>query len=257
MVGRRRSGRLPTDREGVRWRRRSWSACGSDAADELDGAIRSALREAGASRRGRGTVSGALSRGRAARGGADSGDGSDAVALGDRDCSIQRRHQKVVEEAPAFGINTSRPQLHQHAVNIAREVGLSGLATVEFLLARSGELAFIEINPRLQVEHTVTEQVTGLDLVEIQLSLAHGGSLPQPVEPRGHAIQARLYAEDPARDFAPSPGLIRVLEWPRGAGMRVDAGYEAGDTVPSFYDSLVGKLIVWGETRQVALERLR
>src|SRR5690606_31589252 len=117
------------------------------------------------------------------------------------------------------------------------------LATVEFLLGQDGTLAFIEVNPRLQVEHTVTEAVTGMDLVEIQLELTEGGPLPEPVVPHGHAIQARLYAEDPARDFLPSPGAIRVLKWPEEEGLRIDAGYAAGDTVHPIYDPLIAKLI--------------
>ena len=227
------------------------------APGELEGAIRSALREAGASGAGNALYLERYLEGARHVEAQVAGDGVDAVALGDRDCSVQRRHQKVVEEAPAFGIGATRAELCRHAVNVAREVGLRGLGTVEFLLGHDGELAFIEINPRLQVEHTVTEEVTGLDLVELQLGLAEGGGLPELTAPCGHALQARLYAEDPARGFAPSPGLIRVLEWPHGAGVRVDAGYEAGDNMPSFYDSMVGKLIVWGADRDTAIERLR
>lgn len=223
----------------------------------LSGAIESALREAGAS--GAGTrlyLERYLAVGRHVEVQV-AGDGRDAIALGDRDCSIQRRHQKVVEEAPAFGLaDNQRSSLHRHAIAIAREVGLRGVGTVEFLLASDGELAFIEINPRLQVEHTVTEEVTGLDLVEVQLTLAAGGPLPEPREPRGHAIQARLYAEDPFNHFSPSPGTIPLLAWPRIAGLRVDAGFVSGDSVPSQYDALIGKLIVHGTDRQHALALL-
>lgn len=183
------------------------------------------------------------------------GDGTSVVALGDRDCSLQRRHQKVIEEAPAPGIAPETRQLaHRSAVAICQEVGLNGVATVEFLLGGDGTLAFIEVNPRLQVEHTVTEEVTGLDLVEVQLDIANGGSLPQPVEPKGHAIQARLYAEDASRDFLPSPGEIAILDLPDN--IRIDAGFAAGDTVSAGYDPMIAKLIAHGETRDAAIRKL-
>lgn len=185
------------------------------------------------------------------------GDGTQAVALGDRDCSLQRRHQKVIEEAPAPGLpDRTRAQAHSSAVAIAREVGLKGVATVEFLLRNAGTLAFIEVNPRLQVEHTVTEEVTGLDLVAIQLQIATGGPLPEPVRSTGHAIQARLYAEDPFRDFLPSPGMIQVLDWPECDGLRIDAGYASSDQVPGNYDPLIAKLISHAPDRAAAIDIL-
>jgi acetyl/propionyl-CoA carboxylase alpha subunit len=229
----------------------------ADDAGAVEAAIRSALREAGASAAGTTLYLERYLEGARHVEVQVAGDGTDAVAIGDRDCSIQRRHQKVVEEAPAFGLSdTLRRDLHGYAVAMTREVGLLGVGTVEFLLSREHELFFIEINPRLQVEHTVTEEVTGMDLVEIQLQLAGGGSLPEPVQPRGHAIQARLYAEDPLHDFAPSPGEIRLLEWPSQPGLRIDAGYESGDVVPSFYDSMIGKLIAQASDRAAAITGL-
>lgn len=227
-----------------------------DAAS-LDGAVHSALREAGASGAGTRLYLERFLFGARHVEVQVSGTGRDAVALGDRDCSIQRRHQKVVEEAPAFGLSpTLREQLHGYAVAMAREVGLRGVGTVEFLLSGDGELFFIEVNPRLQVEHTVTEEVTGLDLVAVQLDLAFGDRLPEPVHPTGHAIQARIYAEDPFHGSIPTPGRIDDLRWPRGAGIRVDAGYASGDTIPSTYDAMIGKIITWGNDREAAIERL-
>jgi acetyl/propionyl-CoA carboxylase alpha subunit len=227
------------------------------SASHLSDAIESALREAGASAAGTRVYLERYLEGARHVEVQVAGNGEDAVALGDRDCSIQRRHQKVIEEAPAFGLSESlRESLHDYAVAITREVRLRGLGTIEFLLGRDGALAFMEINPRLQVEHTVTEEVTGLDLVEIQLDLIEEPTLPEPVEPHGHAMQARLYAEDPTAGFVPSPGEIRVLAWPHLPNLRVDAGYAAGDTVPSFYDPLVAKIITWGLDREAALDRL-
>ncbi|HYI15606.1 MAG TPA: biotin carboxylase N-terminal domain-containing protein [Thermomicrobiales bacterium] len=229
----------------------------AQSASATDEAIRSALREAGASAAGTTLYLERFVEGARHVEVQVAGDGTGAVALGDRDCSIQRRHQKVVEEAPAFGLSDAlRRDLHAYAVAMAREVSLLGVGTVEFLLSRDSELFFIEINPRLQVEHTVTEEVTGLDLVEVQLRLAEGGSPPEPKAPRGHAIQARLYAEDPLHGFAPSPGEIRLLEWPRLPGLRVDAGYQSGDVVPTFYDAMVGKLIVHAPDRTAAIARM-
>lgn len=185
------------------------------------------------------------------------GDGVDAVALGDRDCSLQRRHQKVIEEAPAPGLSDAeRAELWAHAVLLAREIGLRSLATVEFLHAADGAFYFLEINPRLQVEHTVTEQVTGLDLVAIQLTLITGGSLPEPVTSHGHAIQARLYAEDPFQNFLPSPGRFTTLHYPRLPELRIDYGYETGDEFPSHYDPLIAKLISHGVDRTTAIADL-
>lgn len=225
--------------------------------DDVEGAIASALREAGASAAGTRVYLERYLEGARHVEVQVAGNGARAVAIGDRDCTIQRRHQKVFEEAPAFELPVeTRAALHAHAVAMTESVGLRGLATVEFLMGADGTLAFIEVNPRLQVEHTVTEEVTGLDLVAIQLGLLASDDLPGESPPRGHAIQARLYAEDPTHGFAPSPGEVTLLDWPVLPGLRVDAGYQAGDSVPSFYDSLVAKVITHAPDRDAALRRL-
>lgn len=186
------------------------------------------------------------------------GDGNHAIALGDRECSLQRRHQKVIEEAPAPNLPSAvREQIMAFAVAVATAVKLISLATVEFLYSGDGTIAFIEVNPRLQVEHPVTEAVTGLDLVTLQLDIAAGKPLPElaPVS-RGHAIEARLYAEDPARQFLPDPGKLTVFSMPQFPNVRVDAGYAPGDRVPDRYDPLLAKIISWGPERGSALARL-
>jgi len=187
------------------------------------------------------------------------GDGSRALAVGDRECSLQRRHQKVIEEAPAPNLpDEARRRLHEYAVIVSEAVGLTSLATVEFLYGADGTIAFMEVNPRLQVEHPVTELVTGIDLVALQLDVADGGPLPaRAPAPHGHAIEARLYAEDPAGHFLPSPGRLDVLALPRGPRLRVDAGYAAGDTVPGRYDPLIAKLVASGANRDAAVAGLR
>ncbi|HEU5424180.1 MAG TPA: biotin carboxylase N-terminal domain-containing protein [Nitrolancea sp.] len=187
------------------------------------------------------------------------GDGQRAIAIGERECSLQRRHQKVIEEAPAANLpEPDRGRLFAYAVAVAEAVGLRNLATIEFLYGQDGTIAFIEVNPRLQVEHPVTELVSGLDLVALQLDLAAGGQLPASLPaPRGHAVEARLYAEDPAREFLPSPGPLAVFAPPELPGLRVDAGYQRGDRVPEHYDPLLAKLVGSGATRVEALDRLR
>ncbi len=187
------------------------------------------------------------------------------VALGERDCSVQRRHQKLVEEAPAPGLDQDRRrQLHELGVAVARTVGLRNAATAEFLLTPEGEFWFLEVNARLQVEHGVTELVTGLDLVHEQLWLAAGQPLSEAVraaaaaahQPSRHALEIRLSAEDPAHEFAPAPGIISRWRMPAGPGVRVDAGVEEGSTVSPDYDPLLAKVLVVAADRATALARM-
>jgi acetyl/propionyl-CoA carboxylase alpha subunit len=191
-------------------------------------------------------------------------DGS-VVALGERDCSIQRRHQKLVEEAPAPGLTTDeRAALHGMAVSIASAAGLSNAATAEFLREPDGQFQFLEVNTRLQVEHGVTELVSGVDIVREQFNLAAGLPLSDAVReaaaraatPAGHAIEVRITAEDPGRDFAPTPGPIRRWVMPSGPGVRVDTAIESGDRVPPEYDNLIAKVMVHAGDRATAIDRL-
>ena len=181
------------------------------------------------------------------------------VHLGDRDCSVQRRHQKLLEEAPAPNLPPPlREALHAAAVLVARNIGYRSAGTVEFLFD-GRDFYFLEMNTRLQVEHTVTEAITGLDLVEWQLRVAAGEPLPlaqAQIRCDGHAIEARVCAEDPWRDFLPSAGTLQLAQWPRGESVRVDAGFADGDSVPSVYDSLLGKVIAWAPVREQAAFRL-
>jgi acetyl/propionyl-CoA carboxylase alpha subunit len=188
------------------------------------------------------------------------------IALGERDCSLQRRHQKLVEEAPAPGLTPDeRRHLHELAVRVATAAGLRNAATAEFLRAPDGAFYFLEVNTRLQVEHGVTELVSGLDIVREQLWLAAGRPLSeaalaaaaQAPEPAGHAIEVRLSAEDPGRDFAPTPGRVGRWVMPSGPGVRVDTGIEAGDRVPPDYDNLIAKVMVHAGDRDAAIDRLR
>ncbi|KMT54963.1 acetyl/propionyl/methylcrotonyl-CoA carboxylase subunit alpha [Pseudomonas fildesensis] len=181
--------------------------------------------------------------------------------LNERDCSIQRRHQKVVEEAPAPGLSVAqRKAMGEAAVRAAQAIGYVGAGTVEFLLDARGEFFFMEMNTRLQVEHPVTEAITGLDLVAWQIRVAQGEKLPitqEQVPLIGHAIEVRLYAEDPANDFLPATGHLTLYrESAAGPGRRVDSGVEQGDSVSPFYDPMLGKLIAWGEDREQARLRL-
>lgn len=180
------------------------------------------------------------------------------VHLGERDCSVQRRHQKVLEEAPSPAVDeTLRAKMGAAAMAVAKEIGYIGAGTIEFLLDREGHFYFMEMNTRLQVEHPVTELVTGLDLVEWQLRVARGERLPKRQEEirfKGHSIEARLCAEDPANDFLPRTG--KVLLWNAGGGARFDVMLQEGMEVSPYYDSMLGKVIVWGETREAALEQL-
>ena len=181
--------------------------------------------------------------------------------LGERDCSIQRRHQKLVEESPSPAVSSElRERIGQAAVAAAKAVGYYGAGTVEFLLDETGQFYFIEMNTRLQVEHPVTEMVTGLDLVAWQLLVAEGQPLPLrqvDVELHGHAIEARLYAEDPHNQFLPGTGQVHLWQPPAGEGVRVDHGLVSGMAITPYYDAMIAKIIAWGETREIARRRLR
>jgi propionyl-CoA carboxylase alpha chain len=182
------------------------------------------------------------------------------VHLYERECSIQRRHQKIVEESPSPAVSEDlREALCKAAVAAGEAIGYQSAGTVEFMLAPSGEFFFLEVNTRLQVEHPVTECITGLDLVRLQLEVAKGRALPAQAElprPRGHAIEVRLYAEDPERDFAPATGPVHAFGFADIAGLRIDSGVEAGSEVSVHYDPMLAKCIVWADTREDAAERL-
>jgi acetyl-CoA carboxylase, biotin carboxylase subunit len=186
------------------------------------------------------------------------------IWLGERECSVQRRHQKVIEETPSAIVTPElRQKMGEVAVRAASSVGYVGAGTCEFLVdGQTREFFFLEMNTRLQVEHPVTEWCTGLDLVRWQIDVAQGAKLPWTQEDvarnlRGHSIEARLYAEDPARNFLPSPGLIRELRLAQGPGVRNDVGVESGSEVPRYYDPMIGKLAVWAQTREQAIARLK
>lgn len=189
------------------------------------------------------------------------GDGrGGVVVVGDRDCSMQRRNQKLIEEAPAPGLTAAqRTAFHDAARAICAEVQYRGAGTVEFLLAADGTISFLEVNTRLQVEHPVTEEVTGTDLVREQFRIAfgEGPSFTETPAPTGHAFEFRINAEDPGRGFLPSPGRVDGLRIPGGPGVRWDSGIEAGDTVQPAFDSMIAKLIVHADTRDAALVRAR
>jgi len=183
----------------------------------------------------------------------------EVVVVGTRDCSLQRRHQKVVEEAPAPFLDAEQMQrLYDASKAIIRAAGYVGAGTCEFLVGQDGTVSFLEVNTRLQVEHPVTEETSGVDLVRAQFAVADGQRLrgADPA-PRGHAFEFRINAEDPGRNFLPAPGHIDAWHLPSGPGVRVDAGYVVGDTVPGAFDSLLAKLIVTGATRREAIERSR
>ncbi len=181
------------------------------------------------------------------------------VVVSTRDCSLQRRHQKLVEEAPApFLTQDQERQLYEASKKILQEVGYVGAGTCEFLVARDGTISFLEVNTRLQVEHPVTEEVTGIDLVREQFRIAQGGKLDY-ADPtiKGHSIEFRINGEDPGRNFLPSPGPIHHFVAPAGPGIRVDSGVVSGDVISGNFDSMMAKLIVTGENRQQALQRAR
>ena len=183
------------------------------------------------------------------------------IHLGERECSIQRRRQKLIEESPSRAVDDDlRPRICQAAVHIGQAVGYVSAGTVEFLLDSEGHFHFMEVNPRLQVEHTVTEMVTGVDIVKEQLRIAAGRELryaQADVRPRGWALECRILAEDPAQGFIPTAGRITYMREPGGPGIRVDSGICEGLAITPHYDSLLSKLIAWGETRGVAIVRMR
>jgi acetyl/propionyl-CoA carboxylase alpha subunit len=194
-----------------------------------------------------------------------------AFALGERECSVQRRHQKIVEESPSPASFFAGPEgekrrqdLFAAALRVVKKVGYVGAGTCEFIADDQGNLYFLEVNARLQVEHPVTEMVTGLDLVELQLRVAAGEKLPDlsTLAKKGHSIEARIYAEDPSKGFIPKPGPIDELVWAGGKGevqspaLRVESGVKAGNKITPFYDPMIAKVVAWGETRDAAIAEL-
>ena len=184
---------------------------------------------------------------------------SNVVVISTRDCSLQRRHQKLVEEAPApFLSQEQNDALYAASKAILREVGYVGAGTCEFLVAKDGTISFLEVNTRLQVEHPVSEEVTGIDLVREQFRVAEGGVIDyDDPEPQGHSFEFRINGEDPGLNFLPSPGPVHALRFPGGPGVRIDSGVTTGDVISGAFDSLLAKLIVTGSTREDALERSR
>ena len=180
--------------------------------------------------------------------------------LGERDCSVQRRHQKLIEESPSpFLTSDLRKRMGKAAVRAAEAAEYENAGTIEFIVDAKGEFYFIEMNTRIQVEHPVTEEVTGIDLIKEQIRIAAGEKLnldQKDIEFRGHAIECRINAEDPARNFTPSPGTIGLYYAPGGHGVRVDSHVYSGYTIPPYYDSMIGKLIAHGDNRKMALERM-
>jgi len=183
------------------------------------------------------------------------------IHLFERECSIQRRHQKLIEETPLQQIDSDlRSQMCHEAILVAQACRYTNAGTVEFLLTPEGDHAFMEMNTRLQVEHPVTEMTTGVDIVQLQIGIASGEEIPYTqagIKQKGHAIECRIYAEDPEMDFFPSFGRLNKLVVPRGKNVRVDIGYLEGDEIKFYYDPLIGKLITWGETRTEAIERMK
>jgi propionyl-CoA carboxylase alpha chain len=184
-----------------------------------------------------------------------------AVHLGERECSIQRRHQKVIEESPSSLLDEKmRAQMGKAAVEAAHSCGYTNAGTIEFIVDKNRHFYFLEMNTRLQVEHPVTEMVTGLDLVRLQLEIAAGGKLPfrqEQIERRGHAIECRVYAEDPENNFLPAIGRLTYVQRPGGFGIREDSGVGEGDEISIYYDPMIAKLIAWGANRDEAIRRMR
>ncbi|MFQ6091349.1 MAG: acetyl-CoA carboxylase biotin carboxylase subunit [bacterium] len=183
-----------------------------------------------------------------------------AIHLFERECSIQRRHQKIVEETPSTALSEElRAEMGEIALKVVKASGYTNAGTVEFLLDKDGNFYFLEVNARLQVEHPITELVTGVDLVHQQIRIASGEKLPlrqEDLKQRGHAIECRIYAEDPENNFLPSPGKILFMQEPGGPGVRHDCGVYSGWAVPVHYDPILSKLIVWGENREIARQRM-
>src|SRR5580693_8792618 len=183
-----------------------------------------------------------------------------AVYLFERECSVQRRHQKVIEEAPSSVLTPEiRKKMGECAVNITKDCNYSGAGTVEFLLDENLDFYFLEMNTRLQVEHPVTECITGIDLVKEQINVARGNKLSfkqEDIKLMGHAIEVRVYAEDPANNFLPDIGKLRIYNPPKGPGVRVDDGFEEGMEIPIYYDSMISKLITYGKDREEAIQRM-
>jgi acetyl-CoA/propionyl-CoA carboxylase biotin carboxyl carrier protein len=229
--------------------------------DEIEESFDSAVREAVAAfGRGECFVERYLDRPRHVEAQVLADTHGNVVVVGTRDCSLQRRHQKLVEEAPApFLSEGQRQQIYDAAKAVCREAGYSGAGTVEFLVAADGTVAFLEVNTRLQVEHPITEETTGIDLVQEQFRIAAGEPLriTADPEPRGHSFEFRLNAEDVGRGFLPSPGTIAEFHGPTGPGIRLDTGVRSGSFVAPQFDSLLAKLIVTGADRQQALRRAR
>ncbi|GAA1858650.1 biotin carboxylase N-terminal domain-containing protein [Paeniglutamicibacter psychrophenolicus] len=229
--------------------------------EEIDDAFDSAVREAiVAFGRGECYVERFLDRPRHVEAQVLADTHGNVVVVGTRDCSLQRRHQKLVEEAPApFLSDEQRASIHSSAKAICREAGYVGAGTVEYLVAPDGLISFLEVNTRLQVEHPITEETTGVDLVAEQFRIASGDaiSITEDPTPQGHSFEFRLNAEDPARGFLPGPGRITAFEAPTGSGIRVDSGVRTGSVIPPHYDSLMAKLIVTGATRAQALRRAK
>ena len=229
--------------------------------EEIDDAFDSAVREATAAfGRGECFVERFLDKPRHVEAQVLADTHGNVVVVGTRDCSLQRRNQKLVEEAPApFLSDEQRASIHASAKAICAEAGYVGAGTVEYLVAPDGLISFLEVNTRLQVEHPITEETTGVDLVAEQFRIANGQeiSFTEDPVPTGHSFEFRLNAEDPARGFLPGPGRITVFEAPTGSGVRVDSGVRTGSVVPSHYDSLMAKLIVTGATRAQALRRAK